>query len=223
MRLVAGRVPLLERHLARLASGGCGPRVLARVGERVAALLAETPLQADPVRLSVTVCADGSVEAGVTEAPSSLAVAGGLRYSVVEIEREPELPPSAAKPAARRYWDRAHRTATSRGAHQAVLASRDGWVIDGSTANVWIVSGKTLATPPAGPAVSGVARGLIFDAAPASGIRCEERAIAVDELDAAEEVFFSNAYGGVAPARGRGGSVYEAVSAAFEEAMGGRA
>jgi len=201
MRIAFGRIPLLDRHLARLASGGCGPSILAHVRSSVAEQLAAFDSSAEYARLGITVTADGAVAAGVTQQRSSLDVEGGPIIVPVSVESSPTLPPNAAKPASRRYWDRFHRVAERRGAHQALLVDVDGALIDGSTANVWLLHGDTLSTPLAPPAVAGVMRELIFDLAPSHGLHAEERRLTLADYESADAVFLGNAVGGFVQAR----------------------
>lgn len=212
MRVSHGRAPLIERHLARLAIGGAGPSVLALVRGAVAAQLALPLAQSPYARLGITVTPDGEVAAGLTSVHSSLAVEGGPRIAVVAVDVVPSLPDGAAKPASRRYWDRAHNTARARGADQAVLVDHEGMLIDGSTATVWLVRDGELLTPPAPPAVAGVARELVFDLAAQSGMVARETPLRTSDLESADEVFLSNAVGLIAPARGRGGAVCARIS-----------
>ncbi len=218
MRVAHGRVPLLDLHLARLASGGTGPSVLAKVRAEVARVLCEVDPALEYARLGVTVTPDGAVAAGVTFEPSSLEVRRGLRIAPVEIEAANDLPPNAAKPASRRFWDRAHRAAELAGAHQAILHLPDGTIVDGSTANVWLVREGWLLTPPAPPAVAGVARERIFDLAAELGISAEEYTLTLDDLVLAEEVLLSNAVGGLVAVHGCAGPVAERLIAAWRAA-----
>jgi para-aminobenzoate synthetase/4-amino-4-deoxychorismate lyase len=201
MRVAHGRAALLDRHLARLASGGAGPGTLARVRAQVAEQLASPKAQGAYARLGVTVTPDGEVAAGLTLAPSSLDVPGGPIIVPITVAEKPALPPHAAKPAARRYWDRAHREAKRQGAHQALLVTADGELIDGSTATVWLLHGHTLSTPPAPPAVAGVMRELVLDRAAAHGLSAVEARLTLAEYESADEVWLSNAVGGFVRAR----------------------
>jgi para-aminobenzoate synthetase/4-amino-4-deoxychorismate lyase len=221
MRVVSGRVPLLDRHLARLASGGTGPTLLARAREEVASTLASATTPTDLARLGLTVNPDRRVAAHLTPFSSSLAEEGGVVLAPVEVSTAPRLPCGAAKPADRQVWDDAHRRATALGANQAVLHTRDGVVIDGSTATIWLVADARLSTPPAPPAVAGVARGLVLDLAASLGVPAEERQVTLAELDRADEVFVSNALGLVVPVRDRSGPLSATLAAAVRDAVGG--
>ncbi len=220
-RVAAGAVPLLDHHLARLASGGCGPTVLAKVREAVAGALERWGTRG-PGRLSVTVTPDGEALAGVSGEPSSLAVEGGPRLVAVEVAGPPGLPLGAAKPAARRAWDRAHRAARLKGGDQAMLVGPGGAVIDGSTASVWIREGRRLLTPPAPPAVAGVMRAVVFDLAPGCGFGARAEPLTAARVWAADEVFLTNAYGGIVPVRERDGEARRALSRAAADRLGFR-
>lgn len=219
MRTSHGRAALLERHLARLARGGCGPTVLARVREAVARELARPEAAGEYARLGVTVTPDGAVAAGLTLDRSSLDVAGWPVLVPVEIAEPRHLPPSAAKPAARRFWDRAHHTATLAGAHQAVVHTPDGTLVDGTTATLWLVRDGELLTPPSPPAIAGIARELVFDLAEEAGIPAREAALTLDDLEAADEVALSNAVGGFVAVRDRGGAITAHLAEAVARAM----
>ncbi|MBI5231322.1 MAG: chorismate-binding protein [Coriobacteriales bacterium] len=216
-RVAHGRVPLLDRHLARLAAGGCGPSTLARTSAAVSEALAESDREA--TRLSITVTPDGTVTVATSDAPSSLDVPGGVRTAFVEVAEAPALPPGAAKPADRGAWDAAQDIAHAEGADIALLVGPDGSVIDGATSSVWVRTGERLLTPPAPPALDGVARGVIFDVAPSLGYQAGEVRLTRSDIETADEVFLSNAYGGVAAVRGRGGASTDALAAAFERAI----
>jgi para-aminobenzoate synthetase/4-amino-4-deoxychorismate lyase len=217
-RIVRGQVPLLAYHLARLSAGGCGPSVLAEARVAVDHSLGAADPKAEYGRLAVTVSQGGAVTAELGAAPSTLAVRGGPLAVPVTVAGPPELPPGAAKPADRGVWDAAQREAGP-GA-QAVLVLSDGTVVDGATASVWVRRGDALLTPPAPPAVAGVARAVVLDLAAGCGYAASAATLALADLDTADEVFFSNALAGVVAARGRGGPACAALTAAFEREFG---
>ncbi|MDZ4654961.1 MAG: aminotransferase class IV, partial [Coriobacteriia bacterium] len=185
IRVQDGRVPLLERHLARLRGGGCDADVRARVraeAERAALAWAE-PYG----RMTLLVAIDGTVSAEVTSAPSMISIAGGPTVALVP-SAEPHLPPGAAKPADRSFWDAALSLARVQGAHVAVLVSADERVLDTSQATIWAVRGTRLLTPPSPPALAGVSRGFVFDIAPSLGLAAESTELSPHDLDAADEL-----------------------------------
>lgn len=218
MRVTCGRVPLLGRHLARLAAGGAGPSVLARVREAVAEQVARPEAAAAYARLGLTVTPDGAVAASLSSESSSLDLPGGPRLVPVEVAEPPHLPASAAKPAVRRYWDRAHHAAQLAGGDQALLHLPDGSLVDGSTATVWLLVDGELVTPPAPPAVAGVCRELVFDVAGGLGIPAREAALTLDDYARADEVALGNGVGLLVPAAGRGGPVTARIAEAIARA-----
>ncbi len=224
-RVVGGAVPLLAYHLARLAAGGCGPSQLARVRARVAETLeaaaTEAPTATAPTarrRLAVTAHPDGSVDAELTDRPSSLDVPGGPVLVTVPVAAAPPLPAGAAKPADRTLWDAVQASAGPDA--QAVLVGPDGRIVDGATASVWVRRGESLLTPPAPFAVAGVAREVVFDLAEECGYSAAEAPLLAEDLSSADEVFFTNAYAGVVAARDREGLAAERLAAAFEQRYG---
>jgi len=209
---------VLFRSLARLAAGGCGPAALARVAAAVDVALAGADPAASYGRLAVTVGAGTHVSADFSMTPSSLDVGGGPGAVPVRVAGPPALPAGAAKPADRAAWDEAQRAAGSGG--QAVLVVGSGSVVDGATASVWVRRGEMLLTPPAPPAVAGVAREVVFDLAPGCGLCAAEAELTLADLETADEVFFSNAVAGVVAARGRAGTAAGALRTAFARETG---
>jgi len=85
------------------------------------------------------------------------------------------------------------------GADDAILV-RDGIAIEGTHQNFWGVFDGTAVTHPATNLVlAGITRQVVLELAQARGIPCEERAIPVEELSDAEELFFTGTTGEVRP------------------------
>jgi len=85
------------------------------------------------------------------------------------------------------------------GAVEAILI-RGNEVTEGAASNLFIVRDSTLITPPKGPLLlPGITRDLILELAHNSGIACEEAAISVDTLNAAEEVWLSSSTKEIVP------------------------
>lgn len=213
VRIVAGRAPLWRFHVQRLADGGT-PRATLTAASTALAHACEQPV-AEPFTLDVFVMRDGSVQTRVRSGASSLDVAGGPVLVPVRVARPPQLPPNAAKPATRRYWDNPHRIACHRGGHQAAIHLPDGMLVDGSTATLWLVRDGRVLTPPAPPAIAGVARRALLALAPRAGITVQVRALSLEDLASSQEVFLSNAVGGVRSVRGRGGPIADQLQRAL--------
>ncbi|GAB4280375.1 MAG: hypothetical protein Kow0056_14680 [Coriobacteriia bacterium] len=221
-RVVRGTIPLLPLHLERLAAGGCTPQLLERVRHRMSDTAA-TATGSEYARLRVVVETDGSIETTLDERPSALDVAGGPSFVTVPIIGAPPLPPGAAKPADRTPWEKPVQEARQEGADLGVLVDSDGNVVDATTATVWLAYADRVFTPPAPPAVAGVARRLILDRGREAGARPEVAHIRESDLWDADEVFFSSALGGVRCASGRRGPVGTALeewfARVFEEGL----
>ncbi len=225
-RVVAGlpfpdAVPLWPWHRARLTAAGCDDDLLA-VAEAAAAheVAARRGPPTPRLRLTVTVHPDGTVAARLQRRLSSLDVPGGPTLAVVHVAAAPDLPHGPAKPADRGPWDEALRAARRLGARQAVLVGPYDAIIDGATANLWLVMRGTLVTPPAPPAVPGVARAWLLEHAKELGLPFEVRRVSPEELDLAEEIFLTNAFGGAAGVCDRSGAVVERVRTAFARLWG---
>jgi D-alanine transaminase len=85
----------------------------------------------------------------------------------------------------------ARQRAADAGAFEAILV-RDGVVTEGAASNVMVVRDGTVRTAPEGPSIlSGVTRALVLDLARKDGLTVQERAVALAELAASDEVFLA--------------------------------
>lgn len=220
-RVAHGRVPLWPWHHARLEGGGVGAATLALAEERVEAAAAEwAHAPTRRVRLTLVVAPDGAVRVDVAQRLSSLDVPNSPKVARVDVAEAPPIPARPAKPADRSWWDAAHRRAAGLGAHQAVLVAADGVVIDGSTAAIWIAEPGALVTPPSPPAIPSVAVAFVRAQAVRAGLDVRVEPITWQRFEAADEAFLTNAFGGAAAVRGRGGEQFERVAALFAEVWG---
>lgn len=216
-RLVEGRLPLWEYHRARLRAGGCGEELLAEVDRRVTEAAAGwSGRGTNRVRLTVVVAPNGEVQTVVQQKLSSLDVPGGPTVAVVAVPSPPWLPPGAAKPADRRWWDDAQRRARWEGGHQALIACA-GHVIDGGTASVWAVRDGVVTTPPAPDAIAGVARAFLLDALEREGVPVRVEPLPVTAIRDVDELFLTNAFGGAVAVHDRGGPVFARVAELFAQ------
>ncbi len=112
------------------------------------------------------------------------------RWSRVDIKTICLLPNAVAFQAAR-----------DMGADDAILV-RDGVAIEGAHQNFWGVFGDTVVThPTTGHILPGITRGVVLEEASAAGYTVEERPIQVEELQHADELFFTGTTGEVRPIR----------------------
>ncbi len=85
------------------------------------------------------------------------------------------------------------RLAHKKQAAEALWFTTDGYLAEGCVSNVFLVKDKTLLTPPLGtPVLPGVARQTICDLAEKNNFDLEEKALRIDDLLGADEVFISN-------------------------------
>lgn len=220
-RVVHGAVPLWRFHRARMESAGCSPELIDAVErETLAAAAGHDVAPTTRVRLSIEL-RGGCFTVAVERRLSSLDVPNGPRIARIDVAEKPVLPAGAAKPLDRSYWDAAHRAARAKHANQAVLVAPDGTVVDGSTASVWIVEGAALVTPPAPPAIAGVARAALLELAAGAGFSARAEPVSWDRLEAADEVLLANAVRGAVGVRGRSGPVAREVEALFAQVWSG--
>jgi len=118
----------------------------------------------------------------------------------------------------------AFQAAKDAGVDDAILV-REGVAIEGAHQNFWaVIDGVAVTHPTTNLILAGITRGVVLEIARAEGIPVEERAIQVEELARAEELFFTGATGEVRPCvrvdgraigDGRVGPVTRALSRAF--------
>jgi len=221
-RVCDGRVPLWTYHRERLRAGGCSEALLAEIDRAALSSAARSVTHGTAERmrrgrLSVSVTPEGSISAEVTGALSTLDVPDGPRVARVVVTDTPPIPHRPAKPLDRSWWDGAHAAAAALGADQAIIVGEDGGVFDGSTAAVWIVEKGVAITSPADHAIPSVSARFVSEAARSIGLEVRREPISWERFEAADEAFLTNALGGCAPVRGRGGPVCSAVAGMFAE------
>jgi para-aminobenzoate synthetase/4-amino-4-deoxychorismate lyase len=83
-----------------------------------------------------------------------------------------------------------------------LVLDSDGTPLEGSRSNLFVARDGSLATPPTdGRILPGVARARAIEVARTAGIEVSERALTLDELAAADEVFMTGGVRGVEPIR----------------------
>ena len=131
--------------------------------------------------------------------PNLLAGGGGLR---VMVARTPRIPDVCVDSIAKNFhWGdlmRARLEAHDAGVDNAILLSLDGEVTEGPGFNVFIVKDQRLSTP-VRHCLHGMTRRTTLELAREAGLQADERQFKVDELLAADEVFFTTSAGGLLP------------------------
>jgi D-alanine transaminase len=107
-----------------------------------------------------------------------------IRWQRVDIKSVSLLPNVLAKQAAR-----------DKGAREAWLVDKDGFVTEGASSNAWIVSrdGKLLTRAINTGILTGITRTVLLEVIKAQGLKIEERAFTVEEAYAAREAFVTSA------------------------------
>jgi branched-chain amino acid aminotransferase len=124
------------------------------------------------------------------------------------------------------------RDATSRGFAEALLLDAEGHVAEGSGENLFVVSGGRLLTNDERHSILlGITRDAVIRIARDLGYAVEARALRLEDLNAADELFFTGTAAEVTPVRevdgtiiggGRRGPVTEKIQQAFFAATSGR-
>jgi len=118
--------------------------------------------------------------------------------------------------------------ARQRGVDEALMLNAAGMVAEASVANVFVVRGGVLLTPPATDgALEGITRATVFTIAATLGISFREQTLGRFDFFAAEEAFLTGSGAGIVPVRsldgrpigtGAPGPVFEKIRAAFADA-----
>jgi branched-chain amino acid aminotransferase len=128
------------------------------------------------------------------QAPPARAYAEGVAAAIVGVQQPaPQAVDPTAKTGAHLPHVLAVREARAAGAHEALLLDARGFVTEGSSSNVFAVTGGVVRTPPlAAGILAGVTRGVVLALARAEGVPVEEVALRPSDLDAADEVFITS-------------------------------
>lgn len=90
--------------------------------------------------------------------------------------------------------------AKANGWDDALMRSTDGYVIEGTMANMFVVHAATVVTPPIfGGCLPGVMRKNVLRVLQKNNVRLEERHLTHLDLEAADEIFLTNAIRGIMP------------------------
>ena len=107
-----------------------------------------------------------------------------------------------------------------------VVQFRDGYLTEGSSTNIWVVSGGKLLAPPKNNLIlEGIRYGLMGELAEAAGIPFESRRISQQEVESADELMLSSAtkevlaivtLDGKPVGSGKPGPVFEQLRAGYD-------
>ncbi len=215
---VGGRARFLELHLQRLAAG-CARLGLAAPDEAI--LRAEVQQLAAPsaraiIKVLLTRGAAASRGYALTgsEAPTRISLRYAwppedpelaregvrVRIAALRLGENPAL--AGLKHCNRLEQVLARREWTDSAIAEALMFSSSGALICGTMSNVFLVRDGRLYTPRVDRCgVAGIMRQVVLTAAADAGIAAEERVLDLSDLQAADEVFLTNALIGIRPVR----------------------
>jgi branched-chain amino acid aminotransferase len=212
IRVYGGRIFKLASHMDRLW-GGCDAIRLAPALSRTALeaalreAVAASGLKDAYIRLVLT-RGKGSLGLNPNHCPRSGTIIIVDRIHLypremyeqgmpIIVAKRPRIPAECLDPAIKslNYLNNilAKVEAIDAGVHEAIMLNTQGFVSECTGDNVFAIRDGQIATPPVSAGIlRGVTRRFVIDTlAPALGLKVAERAMKVDELVAAEEVFLT--------------------------------
>ena len=212
IRVYGGRIFKLASHMDRLW-GGCDAIRLAPALSRTALeaalreAVAASGLKDAYIRLVLT-RGKGSLGLNPNHCPRSGTIIIVDRINLyprdmyeqgmpIIVAKRPRIPAECLDPAIKslNYLNNilAKVEAIDAGVHEAIMLNTQGFVSECTGDNVFAIRDGQIATPPVSAGIlRGVTRRFVIDTlAPALGLKVAERAMKVDELVAAEEVFLT--------------------------------
>ncbi len=121
--------------------------------------------------------------------------------------------------------------AQRQGVDEAILLDAEGYVTECSGANVYLVRGRTLVTPPVDAILEGITRATVVDLAAHLDLRVEEARLTRDHLYVADEAFVCGTAAEIVGIReidrrpigsGQTGPITMALRQAYQQAVRGR-
>jgi branched-chain amino acid aminotransferase len=132
--------------------------------------------------------------------PSADLLDRGVRAVSSAVRRDPHSPLAGIKSTSRADYVYARLEAARAGADDALFLTTDGRLSEGTTANLWTVTGRRLTTPPASAAIlSGTTRTWILARAGSLGLEPVQADIHPADLLAADEAMLSSSVAGIVP------------------------
>jgi branched-chain amino acid aminotransferase len=219
VRTYGGKPFALDEHMQRLERSAAAlalalPLPAAKIGDEAAQAIAAAANAESSARVMIT---RGSGPLGLDPAlasgprrvilveplspPPEQHYKNGIRVRCVQTVRASDATHSA-KLANYLASVLALRDAKAAGADEALVVSRGGLVVEGTTSNVFAVIGGRLLTPPVELGIlDGITRGIVIEVARADRIEVELRALTPGELAGAQEAFITSTIREILPIR----------------------
>jgi len=245
MRAYSGRIFRLDSHLERLSKSAqllglpqnafnlknaCYDTLkankLSDARIRLTASIGEGEAKPDPLRNpkpTVLVVATSYTP------PSAETYKKGFKSVVSSIRQNSQSPLSRLKTLNYLNQLLARKEAKEKGAGEAILLNERGFLCEGSTSNIFLVSRGTLTTPSEeSGCLPGITRQVVIELAQELGLKVAEREVRLEELLNADEAFLTGSLIELMPLtevngkpidKGKRGKVTERLMATYKEAV----
>jgi len=161
--------------------------------------------------------------------PSAEAYRNGYKAVVSSIRQNSQSPLSRLKTVNYLNQLLAMREAKEKGAGEAILLNERGFLCEGSTSNIFLISKGNLITPSEeSGCLPGITRQVVIELAKELGLKVAEREVRLEELLNADEAFLTSSLIELMPLtevngkpidRGKRGKVTETLMSAYKEAV----
>jgi branched-subunit amino acid aminotransferase/4-amino-4-deoxychorismate lyase len=132
--------------------------------------------------------------------PAAELLERGVQVTVATLRRDPSSPLSGVKSTSRAESVHAKLEASRRGADDALMLTLGGEISEATSANLFLVRGRELLTPPLRAAIlAGTTRTWLLEHAPTLGLTVREIPLRPDDLRSADEAFLSSSVAGIVP------------------------
>lgn len=132
--------------------------------------------------------------------PSAASIELGIRAITSTLRHDPSSRLAGVKTTSRADHVFARIEAERAGAHDAVFLTADGQLAEATSANIFLIAGQDLATPPRGAGIlAGTTRSWLLGHADGEGLRPVERELRPDDLLSADEALLSSSIAGILP------------------------
>ncbi len=209
MRAYSGRIFRLEKHLERLLKSAKAlslPLDAFDLKRACHDTLRANKLKEARIRLTVSM-GEGEAAPDLPRHPKPTVLVTAARYVplsdevyrkgckvvVSTIDRDSQSPLSHLKSANYLNQILARREARASGADEAILLNERGFLCEGSTSNIFLVSKRNLITPgEESGCLPGITRQVVIELAQELGISLVRREVRLEELLQADEAFLTN-------------------------------
>jgi branched-chain amino acid aminotransferase len=140
------------------------------------------------------------IQASPFAPPAARILEHGLRVIVTSLRHDPASPLAGVKSTSRADSIIARLEAERAGADDAIYPTPDGALTEGTTANLVVITGDELATPPLSEGIlAGTMRTWLLAHAADFGLRAVERRLWPRDLARADEAIFTSSVAGAQP------------------------